>query len=145
PSSPSASPEDRQGPRIVRFDPADQEDPAEGPWVYTQVERRPSAPETPAATLAPDAWSGQWQPAGEDARQEAVITEDTEVLCARFCVPGPGYIEEDRGTFPMSGQEFIDYLAWGQPVIAEVEFAEDGGDGPRELTRIVEVYPTPAD
>ncbi|KIH97424.1 hypothetical protein LP52_19425 [Streptomonospora alba] len=143
--SPSASSDARQGPPIVRFDPADQENPAEGPWVYTRVERRPSAPETPAATLAPDAWSEQWQPVGEDAVQEAVITEDTEVLCARFCVPGPGYVEDDRGTFPMNGREFIDYLAWGQPVIAEVEFAEEGGDGPREISRIVEVYPTPPD
>ncbi|GAA1775811.1 serine/threonine protein kinase [Streptomonospora arabica] len=146
--SPSASAGGPEGPTIVRFDPAEQENPADGPWVYTQVERRPSAPATPAATLAPDAWSEQWQPVGEDAERKALITEETEVLCARFCVPGPGYVEDDRGTFPMEGQDFIDYLAWGQPVIAEVEFAgpeDEGGDRPRELTRIVEVYPTPPD
>ncbi|MUL42790.1 protein kinase [Streptomonospora sp. PA3] len=149
PSSPAPSPDARQGPVIVRFDPAEQENPAEGPWVYTRVERSPSAPATPAATLAPDEWSAQWTAAGEDARQEAVITEETEVLCARFCVPGPGYIENDRGTYEMSAQDFIDYLSWGRPVIAEVEFADGegdaGGEGPREITRIVEVYPTPPD
>lgn len=141
----SPSPDARQGPPIVRFDPGEQDNAAEGPWVYTVVERRPSAPDTPSATIPLTEWSSQWRPAGEDARQEAVITAETEVLCGRFCVPGPGFIEDDRGTYEMTGQDFIDYLGWGEPVIAEVEFAEGGGDGgPREITRITEVYPTPA-
>ncbi|QBI55102.1 serine/threonine-protein kinase [Streptomonospora litoralis] len=147
PSSPVPSAdESRQGPPVVRFDPAEQENPVEGPWVYTRVERAESAPATPAATIAPATWSEHWTPVDAEARAEAVITAETEVRCAQFCVPGPGYIEDGRGTYEMAGQDFIDYLSWGKPVIAEVEFAdsEGEGDGPREVTRITELYPTPA-
>ncbi|MBX9387154.1 protein kinase [Streptomonospora nanhaiensis] len=144
-ASPSADAPAEPGELIVRFDPAEQTGGAEGPWVYTRVEPAPDAPATPAATIAPEDWSAQWVPVSEDAVGETVITAETEVLCAQFCVPGPGHIEDDRGTYPVTGPDFVSYLQWGRPVIAELELAEPEGDGPPEAVRITEVYPTPPD
>jgi hypothetical protein len=126
---------------VVRFVPAEQPAPVEGPWVYTAVERAEATPEADGL-LTPEDWSAQWTDAGEE--REAVIAPDAEVLCAQFCVPGPGHIDGERGTYEVRGQDFIDYLDWGNVVIAEVEFAEaDGGMGPREIVRITELFPAP--
>ncbi|MDA0567981.1 serine/threonine protein kinase [Streptomonospora sp. S1-112] len=142
-ASPSSGARPESGELVVRFDPAEQPGGAEGPWVYTRVEPAPDAPATPAATVAPEEWSAQWVPAGGDAAGETVITPETEVLCAQFCVPGPGHIEDGRGTYPVTGQDFVSYLEWGRPVIAELELAEPEGEGPPEAVRITELYPAP--
>jgi hypothetical protein len=140
-ATPSAAPTAEPGTAVVRFVPAEQPAPVEGPWVYTAVERAEATPEADGL-LTPEDWSAQWTDAGEE--REAVIAPDAEVLCAQFCVPGPGHIDGERGTYEVRGQDFIDYLDWGNVVIAEVEFAEaDGGEGPREIVRITELFPAP--
>lgn len=144
-SSSPAAPKAAEKTAVVRFDPAEQENPVDGPWIYTRVEKGASAPPS-EGTLSPQDWSARWKDADGGASEEAVITTDPEVFCAQFCVPGPGHIEDDRGTYEVTGQDFIDYLSWGQVVIAEVEFAEGGGNGePREITRITELFPAPPD
>ncbi|MFC4562613.1 serine/threonine-protein kinase [Nocardiopsis mangrovi] len=139
--SPSPAPVD-DSTAVVRFVPVEQQNPVDGPWEFTPVEQAGSAEAGGAGGPAtPDSWSARWSDAGEP--QQAVIAPDAEVLCAQFCVPGPGHIEEGRGTYPVRGQDFIDYLSWGQVVIAEVEFADGAGAGPREIVGVTELFPAP--
>ncbi|MFC3995761.1 serine/threonine-protein kinase [Nocardiopsis sediminis] len=132
---------------VVRFVPAEQQNPIDGPWEFTPVEQAENAEAAAdggaaaGGTVTPDTWSAQWSEAGDP--QQAVIAPDAEVLCAQFCVPGPGHIEEGRGTYPVRGQDFIDYLSWGNVVIAEVEFADTAGEGPREIVGVTELFPAP--
>ncbi|TQN31263.1 serine/threonine protein kinase [Haloactinospora alba] len=145
PSSPS-SPKDSPGTTTVRFDPTKQENPVEGPWAYTRVEHTETQAPAPAqGNLNPRDWSAQWTAEDTGEPDTAVIAEDAEVLCAQFCKPGPGHIEDGRGTYEVTGQDFIDYLGWGQVVIAEVEFADEQQDkeGPQEIVRVTELFQQP--
>lgn len=145
--SPSAPVETQEGPRTatVRFDPTEQEDPQDGPWVFTRVEQADPGAEPPeGGAIRPEDWDTYWVPAEGAEPETAVIPEDAEVYCANYCTPGPGWIEEGRGTYEATGAEFTEYLSWGRVVIAEVEFAEGGGEGDEpEIVRITELYPQP--
>jgi len=138
----AASPSADDAPRtlVARFDPADQEDLAEGPWVYTPVDRD-DEPIRGQGLPSHSAWAEQWDEAGEPA--EATIAPDAEVLCAKFCA-APDHVfldEEGRGTWELTGNDFVDYLSWGPVVIVEVTFAdEEPGEGPREIVQITELY-----
>ncbi|GAA1088496.1 serine/threonine-protein kinase [Nocardiopsis composta] len=139
---PSGAAEEEPRVETVRFDPAAQQNPVDGPWTFTPVQRAEDMEPPEGVLLAPDTWSSYWTDAGEGP-EEAVIAEDAEVQCANFCQPGPGHIEDGRGTYEMTGQDFIDYLGWGRVVIAEVEIAPGEGGEP-EITRITELFPDPA-
>ncbi|WP_159942137.1 MULTISPECIES: serine/threonine-protein kinase [unclassified Nocardiopsis] len=137
------SPSPEAGPltMVVRFDPAEQDSPETGPWVYTPVDRE-DEPVRGQGVPSHSAWAEQWQEAGEPG--EAVIPADAEVLCAKFCA-APDHVfldEEGRGTWELTGADFVDYLAWGPVVIVEVTFAEEEApEGePREIVRIVELF-----
>ncbi|MFD6952254.1 serine/threonine protein kinase [Nocardiopsis sp. TSRI0078] len=126
---------------VVRFDPAEQESPVSGPWVYTPVDRD-DEPVRGRGVPSHSAWAEQWEEVGEPA--EAVISPDAEVLCAKFCA-APDHVfldEEGRGTWELTGSDFIDYLSWGPVMIVEVTFAEEPGeDGePREIVEITELF-----
>ncbi|GAB3487964.1 hypothetical protein GCM10027440_34070 [Nocardiopsis coralliicola] len=127
PQEPSASPSPT-GPRVetVRFDPAQQDNPVDGPWTFTVVERDPAAELPQGAQLSADTWNEYWVEAEGAEPETAVIPPGAEVLCASFCAPGPGHIDDGRGSYPVTGSDFTDYLVWGRPVIAEVEFAPPG-------------------
>jgi hypothetical protein len=88
-----------------------------------------------------DAWAEQWDEDGEPG--EAVIRPDAEVRCAKFCA-APEHVfldEEGRGTWDLTGNDFVDYLTWGPVMIVEITFAEDQeGDGPREVVEVVELF-----
>ncbi|GAA3748559.1 hypothetical protein GCM10022205_39460 [Spinactinospora alkalitolerans] len=149
-STPSASPAP-EGPRtaVVRFGEVPQPDPVDGPWVYTEVERVEEGAAAPTGEIpTQQEWSGQWEDAEASGDPlEARIAPDAEVLCARFCLtPGQLYTDEEgRGTFEVTGQDFINYLSWGDVVIAEVTYAEEETeDGLPEIVRITELY-RPAD
>lgn len=126
---------------VVRFDPSEQEEPEEGPWVYTPVDRD-DTPIRGQGIPTHEAWALQWDEDGEPA--EADIDTEAEVLCAKFCTaPEDVFLDEDfRGTFEMTGSEFIDYLSWGPVMIVEVTFDEGSmkGDGPREIVQITELF-----
>lgn len=143
PSPETAEAEEDSTP-IVRFDPTEQEG-EDGPWVYTRVEPMEGGLDMEdAAFLTPRDWSDQWVEIENAESEEAVIPDDAEVYCANFCVPGPGHISNDnRGTYEMNGQEFTEYLNWGDVVIAEVEFTEDSTEGEREIAKVTEVFPAP--
>ncbi|MGW5878370.1 protein kinase [Nocardiopsis terrae] len=138
--------EEEEEPRtlVVRFDPAEQEEPEDGDgervWVYTPVTRDGEIPRNQGIP-SHEAWAEQWEEAGEPG--QAVIRTDAEVLCARFCA-APEHVfldEEARGTWELSGSDFIDYLSWGPVMIVEITFAEDQGDeGPREVVEVVELF-----
>ncbi|MFD3685984.1 serine/threonine-protein kinase [Nocardiopsis sp. NPDC058631] len=136
--SPSA--DDEPQTLVVRFDPADQDDLAEGPWVYTPVDRD-DEPVRGQGVPSHSAWAEQWDEAGEPA--EATVAPDAEVLCAKFCA-APDHVfldEEGRGTWELTGNDFVDYLSWGPVVIVEVTFADgESGEGPREIVQITELY-----
>lgn len=73
-----------------------------------------------------------------------MISPDTEVLCAKFCA-APDHVfldEEGRGTWELTGEDFVDYLSWGPVVIVEVTFDEESmdDDGPREIVQITELF-----
>ncbi|MFV2198112.1 serine/threonine-protein kinase [Nocardiopsis sp. LOL_012] len=125
---------------IARFDPAEQESPAEGPWVYTPV-GRDDEPVRGQGIPTHAEWAEQWEASGTP--QEAVIAEDAEVLCAKFCA-APDHIfldVEGRGTWELTGADFIDYLSWGPVMIVEVTFSEQQEDGgPREIVEITELF-----
>ncbi|WP_150243729.1 serine/threonine protein kinase [Nocardiopsis quinghaiensis] len=126
---------------VVRFDPAEQEAPVSGPWVYTPVDRD-DEPVRNQGVPSHSAWAEQWDEAGEPG--EAVISPETEVLCAKFCA-APNHVfldEEGRGTWELTGGDFIDYLSWGPVMIVEVTFAEGSEeDGePREIVQITELF-----
>ncbi|WP_026124241.1 serine/threonine-protein kinase [Nocardiopsis baichengensis] len=143
---PSEPVETEEGPRTatVRFDPTLQEDPQDGPWVFTPVEEADAdAPPPEGGMLAPDDWSSYWRRAEGAEPQTAVIPDDAEVYCAHYCQPGDGWIEDGRGTYETDGAHFTDYLSWGRVVIAEVEFDEGTGEGEPEIVRITELYPQP--
>jgi tRNA A-37 threonylcarbamoyl transferase component Bud32 len=128
---------------VVRIDPAEQESPETGPWTYTPVVHpveESGEPITGQGIPTHDEWAAQWEEAGEPG--EAVIAPDAEVLCAKFCAaPEHVFIDEDgRGTWELTGQDFIEYLSWGPVVIVEVTFAEPEGDGPREIVSVVERF-----
>lgn len=137
---PSASPEEDPLTQVVRFDPAEQESPDTGPWVYTPVDRD-DEPIRGRGVPSHSAWAEQWDEAGEPG--EAVIDPDAEVLCAKFCA-APEHVfldEEGRGTWELTGGDFVDYLSWGPVVIVEVTFAEEEhDDAPREIVRVTELY-----
>lgn len=105
----------------------------------------PSASAPASADLTLEQWSEQWTEVKGADEEKAAITPETRVLCARFCVPGPGNIKDGRGTYPVRSQDFINNLNWGKVVIAEVKFADDksGGspDEPRRILRITELFP----
>ncbi len=139
-ASPSPSPE---VPRtlVVRFDPAEQEDVAEGPWVFTPVDRD-DEPERGQGVPTHQDWAAQWDEAGDSA--SAVIDPEAEVLCAKFCA-APDHVfldEEGRGTWELTGRDFIDYLSWGPVVIVEVTFSdEEPAEGePREIVQVTELF-----
>ncbi|GAA2016398.1 hypothetical protein GCM10009799_50700 [Nocardiopsis rhodophaea] len=145
PAAASPTPEREQGTTVARFDPTLQDNPVDGPWVYVEVEREDDDTGGDPGFLTPRDWSAQWDETTSE-RLTAVIDPEAEVLCARFCQPGPGHIEDGRGTYEMTGQEFIDYLGWGDLVIAEVEFAEKRDeDGQRRIVKITELFPQPLD
>ncbi|OOC54667.1 MULTISPECIES: serine/threonine protein kinase [Nocardiopsis] len=126
---------------VVRFDPAEQESPESGPWVYTPVDRD-DEPVRGQGVPSHSAWAEQWDEAGEPA--EAVISPDAEVLCAKFCA-APNHVfldEEGRGTWELTGGDFIDYLSWGPVMIVEVTFAEEPAEdgGPREIVKVTELF-----
>ncbi|WP_026127852.1 serine/threonine-protein kinase [Nocardiopsis lucentensis] len=138
--SPSPSEEEEPLTLVARFDPAEQEDPVEGPWVFTPVDRE-DEPVRGQGVPTHDEWAEQWDVAGEP--REAVIREDAAVLCAKFCAaPDHLFIDVDgRGTWELTGSDFIDYLSWGPVMIVEITFAEDGGDdGPREIVAVTELF-----
>ena len=135
------SAEDDPSTMVVRFDPAEQESPESGPWVYTPVDRD-DEPVRNQGVPSHSAWAEQWEEAGEPA--EAVIAPDAEVLCAKFCA-APDHVfldEEGRGTWELTGADFIGYLSWGPVVIVEVTFAEETEEdgGPREIVQITELF-----
>ncbi|GAA0990680.1 hypothetical protein GCM10009551_049400 [Nocardiopsis tropica] len=136
--SPAADEEPRT--LVVRFDPAEQEDLAEGPWVYTPVDRD-DEPVRGQGIPSHSAWAEQWDEAGDPG--QATIAPEAEVLCAKFCA-APDHVfldEEGRGTWELTGSDFVDYLSWGPVVIVEVTFAEGEPDGgPREIVQITELY-----
>lgn len=123
----------------VRFDPAEQENPAEGPWTYTPVE--------PAGDLGSGAgeptheeWAQRWTEAGEPA--EVVIAPDAEVLCAKFCA-APGHVfldEEGRGTWELTGGDYVQYLSWGPVMIVEVTLDGDDEGSPRKVVQVTELF-----
>ncbi|KOX12056.1 serine/threonine-protein kinase [Nocardiopsis sp. NRRL B-16309] len=130
---------------VVRIDPAEQESPETGPWVYTPVVHpveESGEPITGQGVPGHDEWAGQWEEAGESG--EAVIAPDAEVLCAKFCAaPDHVFVDADgRGTWELTGQDFIEYLSWGPVVIVEVTFAEQEDEGPREIVSVVERFTT---
>ncbi|OLT30107.1 serine/threonine protein kinase [Nocardiopsis sp. CNR-923] len=126
---------------VVRFDPAEQEDPVEGPWVFTPVDRE-DEPVRGRGVPTHDEWAEQWDASGEP--REAVVREDAAVLCAKFCAaPDHLFIDvEGRGTWELTGSDFIDYLSWGPVMIVEVTFAEESSeeDGPREIVAVTELF-----
>ncbi|GAA3746154.1 serine/threonine-protein kinase [Salinactinospora qingdaonensis] len=143
-SSPSTTPTSTptesttpEGPRtaLVRFEALEQPNPVQGPWVYTEVERSGVSPEpSPGAEqLTPEQFSSGFVEVAESSQpSEAYIAPDAEVMCAQFCL-SPGQVSSDpqgRGTYEVTGQDFINYLGWGQVVIAEVEFAAAGEETP---------------
>ena len=129
---------------VVRFDPAEQEEPEPGveerAWVYTPVSREGEIPRGQGVP-SHEAWAEQWEEAGDPG--EAVIRPDTEVLCARFCA-APDHVfldEEARGTWKQTGADLIDHLTWGPVMIVEITFAEDEDeDGPREVVQVTELF-----
>ncbi|GAB3690525.1 protein kinase [Nocardiopsis oceani] len=132
---------------IVRFDPAEQDEPEdveeneeERAWVYTPVDRDDDIPRNQGIP-SHDAWAEQWDEDGDEA--EAVILPDAEVKCAKFCAaPEHVFLDEDgRGTWDLSGSDFVDYLSWGPVMIVEITFAEDQDDeGPREVVEVTELF-----
>ena len=140
-SEEEASEEDEPTTLVVRIDPEEQDSPEEGPWVYTPVDRD-DEPLRGQGIPSHDAWAEQWEEAGESG--EAMISPDTEVLCAKFCA-APDHVfldEEGRGTWELTGEDFVDYLSWGPVVIVEVTFDEESmdDDGPREIVQITELF-----
>lgn len=141
-----AAEEEEEGPGtlVVRFDPSEQEEPEAGveeqAWVYTPVTRDDDIPRNQGIP-SHEAWAEQWDEAGDPG--EAVIRPDAEVKCARFCA-APEHVfldEEARGTWDLSGSDFVDYLSWGPVMIVEITFAEDQeGDEPREVVEVVELF-----
>lgn len=129
---------------VVRFDPSEQEEPEAGAeertWVYTPVTRDDDIPRNQGIP-SHEAWSEQWDDDGETG--EAVIRPDADVKCARFCA-APEHVfldEEARGTWDLTGSDFVDYLTWGPVMIVEITFAEDQeGEGPREVVEVVELF-----
>jgi len=136
--------EEDPGTLVVRFDPSEQAEPEPGVdervWVYTPVTRDDEIPRNQGIP-SHEAWAEQWEEAGDPG--EAVIRTDAEVKCARFCA-APEHVfldEEARGTWDLSGGDFVDYLSWGPVMIVELTFAEDQeGDGPREVVGVVELF-----
>ncbi|MBB6119357.1 serine/threonine-protein kinase [Nocardiopsis algeriensis] len=138
---PSPSPAAEEDPLtlVVRFDPAEQENVLEGPWIYTPVDRD-DEPVRGQGVPAHTEWAEQWDEAGEPA--EAVISPEAEVLCAKFCA-APEHVfidDEGRGTWELTGADFINYLSWGPVVVVEVTFAEEEGEGPREIVQVTELF-----
>lgn len=141
--------------RTVRFGTLTQPDPAEGPWVFTEVERNEDAPELPVDNPTADeaelrSWSEQWSDISDpEDPPEADIAPDASVHCAQYCLtPGQVFVDEDgEGTFTgtegqeLSGTDFIDYLGWGEVLIAEITL-EDGEneDDPPVIVEITELY-----
>lgn len=126
---------------VVMFDPENQDEPEEGPWEYVPVDRD-DEPIRGEGIPSDSAWAEQWDQAGDPA--EATIDEGAEVLCARFCA-APEHVfldDEGRGTWELTGADFIDYLSWGPIVVAEVTFDEDSmdGGGPPEIVEVTELY-----
>lgn len=129
---------------VVRFDPAEQEEPEPGEeersWVYTPVTREGEIPRNQGIP-SHEAWSEEWDEDGEPG--EAIISPDAEVLCARFCA-APEHVfldEEGRGTWELTGADFEGYLSWGPALIVEITFAEEQeGDGPREVVQVTELF-----
>ncbi|WP_431873066.1 serine/threonine-protein kinase [Nocardiopsis eucommiae] len=144
--APEEEPVEEQDPGtlVVRFDPSEQAEPEPGVrervWVYTPVTRDDEIPRDQGIPTH-EAWAEQWEEAGDPG--EAVIRTDAEVKCARFCA-APEHVfldEEGRGTWDLSGGDFVDYLTWGPVMIVEITFAEDQeGDGPREVVEVVELF-----
>ncbi|MEE2047352.1 serine/threonine protein kinase, partial [Nocardiopsis tropica] len=136
--SPAADEEPRT--LVVRFDPAEQEDLAEGPWVYTPVDRD-DEPVRGQGIPSHSAWAEQWDEAGDPG--QATIAPEAEVLCAKVCA-APDHVfldEEGRGTWELTGSDFGADLSWGPVVIVEVTVAEGEPDGgPREIGQITELY-----
>ena len=140
-ASPSPSPEAEPRTSVVRFDPAEQADVVEGPWVYTPVELE-DVPQRGQGVPTHQEWAARWEQAGEPST--AVIDPGAEVLCAKFCA-APDHVfldEEGRGTWELTGQDFIDYLSWGPVVIVEVTFSEEepAGGEPREIVQVTELF-----
>ncbi len=136
--------EEDPGTLVVRFDPAAQEEPEAGAeervWTYTPVTREDDIPRNQGIP-SHQAWAEQWEEDGDPA--EAVIRPDAEVKCAKFCA-APEHVfldEEARGTWDLTGSDFVGYLSWGPVMIVEITFAEDQeGDGPREVVEVVELF-----
>ncbi|RCV48986.1 serine/threonine-protein kinase [Marinitenerispora sediminis] len=146
----SAAPEAAPSPAaprtaVVRFGAVPQPDPVDGPWVYTEVAPAGGASPDLSGPVTPDQWSTRWNDVSEAGQPErARIAPDAEVLCAQFCLtPGESAGDaEGRGSHPVTGQDFINYLSWGGVVIAEVTFAEEpAADGVPEIVRITELFP----
>ncbi|PWV46367.1 serine/threonine-protein kinase [Nocardiopsis sp. L17-MgMaSL7] len=144
PESEPAAEEEDPGTLVVRFDPSEQAEPEAGvderTWVYTPVTRDDEIPRNQGIP-SHEAWAEQWREAGDPG--EAVIRPDAEVKCARFCA-APEHVfldEEARGTWDLSGNDFVDYLSWGPVMIVEITFAEESeGEGPREVVEVVELF-----
>lgn len=127
---------------VVRFAKGTQES-TEGPWAFTEVEETAQGDPGDGADVTPEQWSERWTDAKGAKPMEAAIAPDTEVACAKFCLlPGQAYTDDaGKGTYEVQGSDFTNYLAWGDDVIAEVEFAEgSAGDGPREIVRVTELF-----
>ncbi|WP_026118510.1 serine/threonine-protein kinase [Nocardiopsis salina] len=126
---------------VVRLDPSDQEDPEEGPYVYTPVDRD-DTPIRDQGAPTHEYWASEWDEVGEP--DEAEIDPDAEVLCAKFCTaPDDVHIDDDfRGTLEIPTEEFLDYLSWGPVMILEVTFDEESmeDDGPREIVQVTELF-----
>ncbi|WP_017590420.1 serine/threonine-protein kinase [Nocardiopsis ganjiahuensis] len=144
PEEDPAEEEEDPGTLVVRFDPAEQEESEAGEeeraWTYTPVTREDDIPRNQGIP-SHEAWAEQWEEDGDPA--EAVIRPDAEVKCAKFCAAAEHvFLDEDaRGTWDLTGSDFVGYLSWGPVMIVEITFAEDQeGDGPREVVKVVELF-----
>ncbi|MFC7331269.1 serine/threonine-protein kinase [Marinactinospora rubrisoli] len=144
-TDPEAAASPAQRTATVRFGAIPQPDPVDGPWVYTEVAPVDGTPPGNAGPVTSEEWSARWSDVTDAAQpEEARIAPDAEVLCAQFCLAAgeSASDEQGRGGYPVTGQDFINYLSWGGVVIAEVTFAEEPGpDGVPEIVAITELFP----
>ncbi|QVQ52063.1 protein kinase [Spiractinospora alimapuensis] len=133
---------ENEAPIVIRLGAENQENPESGPWAYTIVEA-----DDDAAADAP--WLDRWAEASDDSLFEADIDPEAVVLCAQYCHnPGDVTVDEDgRGTYgetegaELTGRDFINYLQYGEDIIAEVEFAPEATeDGFPLIVEVVELY-----
>ncbi|GLU48116.1 serine/threonine-protein kinase [Nocardiopsis ansamitocini] len=146
-SSPTPPPPLDSGTMMVRFDGPAENNLLAGPWPYTPVQEVDPDAGLPSSEeiVTPQEWSARWTPVeGAEEPLEALIAADAEVLCAHFCLAaGQVYTDEqNRGTYTVTGRDLVNYLSWGDVVIAEATFGEpDPETGTPSIIQVTEVYP----